>query len=53
MVTKKVKQVQESNDIHVMVDFTAITLKLCYDKLALYPEIQNDISELIKKLAQI
>ncbi len=41
------------DDLHLMIDFTAMQLKLCYDRLVNYPQIQEEIVELIKKLAKI
>lgn len=40
-------------NIENMVDFTAVQLKLCYEKLVMYPEIQEDIKKLIDKLKSL
>lgn len=41
------------HDIENIVDFTAVQLQLCYDKLVMYPEVQEDIKKLIAKLKAI
>lgn len=46
-------EVKKNNDVTLMVDFTAQQLYLCYQRLALYPELQEDILKLISKLKKL
>lgn len=50
MATKKKKEIADGE---LMVGFTITQLHLCYRKLALYPEEQEAIKNLINKLQQI
>lgn len=49
----RVSIMEEADNVHLLVDFTATQLKICYDKLTLYPAVQEDIAKLIIKLANI
>lgn len=41
------------SSVHLMVDFTVMQLKLCHDRLALHPELQEEIKTLITKLLKV
>ncbi len=53
MVKKNKKTSVDEYNMHLMVDFTAMQLKLCYESLVMYPEIQKKIVKLISELSKV
>lgn len=50
---KKIKVIEKRSNAEMMAVFTIQQLEFCYDALPLYPEIQEQIQKLTKKLKQI
>lgn len=49
----KIKIVPIERNIELMVAFTEEQLRLCYEVLVNYPEVQEDIKRLMNKLKTI